>query len=88
MNVTVRIPDDLAERLTATGGVDLGRRALEALVLEEFRAGRMTKGELRRALGFKVLNDVDAFLKAHGAYEPYTPEEVEREVQVLQRLGF
>ncbi len=41
MNLVVRIPDDLATRIAAEGG-DLERRALEALVLEEFRAGRMT----------------------------------------------
>ncbi len=32
MNLTVEIPDDVAERLTAAGG-DLSRRALEALAL-------------------------------------------------------
>jgi hypothetical protein len=43
----LRIPDDFASRIAAQGG-DLERRALEALVLEEFRAGRISKGELRR----------------------------------------
>ena len=87
MNVTLRIPDDLAARMTAAGA-DLERRALEALVLEEFRAGRMTKAELRRALGFGGLDEVDGFLKAHAAFEPYTSDEVDREVQALQRLGY
>jgi predicted nucleic acid-binding protein len=36
MNVTVHIPDDLAERIGT--GVDLSRRALEALALEEYRS--------------------------------------------------
>lgn len=87
MNVTVRIPDELAARLTAEGG-DLERRALEALVLEEFRAGRLNKGELRRALGFTVLNEVDGFLKAHGVYEDYSLEELDSEVEAMKRQGF
>ena len=87
MNVTVRIPDELAARLAADGG-DLERRALEALVLEAFRAGRITKAELRRTLGFEALNDLDGFLKAHGVFEDYTLEELDREVQDLERLGF
>ena len=37
INLTVRIPDRMAARITAAGG-DLERRALEALVLEEYRA--------------------------------------------------
>lgn len=68
MNVIVRIPDELAAQLTAQGG-DLERRALEALLLEEFRAGRLGKTELQRALGFKVLSEVGSFLKAHGISE-------------------
>jgi hypothetical protein len=55
MNIIVHIPDKMATRLAAEGG-DLERRALEALVLEEFRAGRLSKSELRRALGFEALN--------------------------------
>lgn len=79
MNVTVRIPDDLGARLSAEGA-DLERRVLEALVLEEFRAGRLSKAELSRALGFVVLNELDGFLKAHGVYEDYTLEELDRDV--------
>ncbi len=51
MDVKVRIPDELAARLSAAGG-DLSRRALEALALEEFRSGRLSKAELRTLLGF------------------------------------
>ena len=40
MNVTVRIPDELAERLAAEGG-DLERRALEAFAVAEYHAGRL-----------------------------------------------
>ena len=68
MNVTVRIPDELAARLAAQDG-DLERRALEALVLEEFRAGRLSKAELQAALGFEGLTVVDGFLKSHGVSE-------------------
>lgn len=85
MNVTVRIPDDLARRIAAAGD-DPGRRALEGLVVEEFRAGRISKDELRDALGFAVLDEVDGFLKARGVHEPYTLEELDREVQALERL--
>lgn len=49
MELTVQIPDDLAIRMSASG-CDLSRRALEALALEEFKSGRITKPELRRLL--------------------------------------
>jgi hypothetical protein len=87
MNVIVRIPDVVARRIAAAGG-DPERHALEGLVVEAFRAGRISKDELRDALGFAVLNEVDGFLKARGVYEPYTSEELDREVRALERLGF
>jgi hypothetical protein len=87
MNLIVHIPDEVAARIAASGG-DLERRALEALVLEEFRAGRLSKPELRRALGFEVLDEVDGFLKAHGVFEEYTLEELDREVEAVKRPGF
>jgi post-segregation antitoxin (ccd killing protein) len=87
MNLTVTIPDDLAKRLRADGG-DLSRRAVEALASEEYRAGRLTKSELRRWLGYETIYELDAFLKAHGVFDPYTLADLERERQDLDRLSF
>jgi hypothetical protein len=85
MNVTLTIPDALAARLGAEA--DLPRRALEALVLEEYRAGRLTRPELRRLLGFETRAELDGFLKAHGVNEGMTLAEFERDRQTLDRLG-
>jgi len=87
MQVTVDIPDDVAERLRAAGG-DLSRRALEALALEEYKQGRLTKPELRRWLGFGTRDALDGFLKAHGVFESYSLDDLERERRDLERLGF
>jgi post-segregation antitoxin (ccd killing protein) len=86
MEVTVQIPEDLAERLRA-GGRDLSRCALEALALEEFKSGRLTKPELRHLLGYETRAGLDEFLKTHGVFEDYTLEELERERRDLMRLG-
>ena len=87
MQVTVDIPDDVAERLKAAGG-DLSRRALEAFALEEYRRGQLTKPELRRLLGFGTRDALDGFLKAHNVFEPYSLDDLARERRDLERLGF
>jgi hypothetical protein len=87
MNLIVQIPDDVAQRLAAAGG-DLSRRALEALALEEYKLGHLTKRELRRLLGFGTRDALDGFLKAHDVFEPYNLDDLERERRDLQRLGF
>ena len=86
MNVIVRIPDELAARLAAKGG-DLERRALEALVLEEFRASRLNKVELQLALGFTALDEADGFLKAHGVLEEVTLTKFHREPGAQREAG-
>lgn len=87
MNLIVHLPDALAARLRANHA-DLERKALEALVVEEYRTGRMTKPELCEALGLHGIDEFDGFLKARGVYDPYTVDEIDREVESLVRLGF
>ncbi len=86
MNLIVRIPDDLAERLGADVAT-LERRALEALVAEEYRAGRLDKPDLRRLLGFETGYEIDGFLKAHDVYDGITLEELNRQLETLDKLG-
>jgi hypothetical protein len=86
MNLTFQIPDDVARRLSAVSG-DLSRRALEALALEEFKNGHLTKIELRQMLGFETREALDGFLKAHEVFIDYTLDDLERERQDLRRLG-
>jgi Uncharacterised protein family (UPF0175) len=86
MEVTVHIPDDLAARLGTPG--ELERRTLEALALEEFKLGHLSKPELRRLLGFGTQARLDGFLKAHEVFEPYTLDDLEQERHDLERLGF
>jgi len=86
MNVTLDIPDDVAQRLSASGG-DLSRRALQALAAEEYRQGHLTKPDLRRLLGFQTSDEIDTFLKAHEVWIDYSLDDLERERGGLRRLG-
>ncbi len=64
MTVLVPIPSDLAARFGSEA--ELGRRVVEALALEEYRAGRMPRAELHQVLGFRTGGELESFLKAHG----------------------
>jgi hypothetical protein len=86
MEITLRIPDELARLLGTTGEIE--RRTLEALALEEFRLGHLSRAELRRLLGFGTRAKLDEFLAAHEVFGTFTPEDLERERRDLQRLGF
>ncbi|HEU0157473.1 MAG TPA: UPF0175 family protein [Stellaceae bacterium] len=85
MEITLHIPDELADLLDTTG--DIERRALEALALAEYQAGQLTRPDLRRLLGFETRYELDGFLKTHGVNEGITLEEFERDRETLDRLG-
>jgi Uncharacterised protein family (UPF0175) len=85
MEVTLQIPDEIASHMTEAG-VDLSRRALESLALEEFRAGRINEPELGEMLGLARIQ-IDGFLKSHGVYEEYALEDFEQERRALRELG-
>jgi hypothetical protein len=86
MNLTVEIPDDLASQLKAAGG-DLSRRLLEAFALDEYRADRISKAQLRRLLGFETRYELDGFLKERQVGPNVTIEDLRKDVQDLQSLG-
>ncbi|HEY3825513.1 MAG TPA: hypothetical protein VGL82_13200 [Bryobacteraceae bacterium] len=77
MDLTVQIPDDVANHLSADGG-DLSRRALEAWLAEEYKYDRLTKSDLQRSLGIETSYELDGFLRAHDVWIEYTREDADR----------
>jgi hypothetical protein len=87
MQLTVQIPDDLAQRLINATCGDLSRRALEAGAADEYRNGQINKPDLRRLLGLETGYEIGGFLKAHDVYEDCAVQDIEDEVAALIRLG-
>jgi hypothetical protein len=75
--ITVRIPADLARRLGVGGEIE--RRIIEALALDEFRQGHLSRAELRQLLGFATRAKLDEFLTGHGVFGTYTADDLERD---------
>ncbi|MFB3890778.1 MAG: UPF0175 family protein [Phycisphaerae bacterium] len=67
LTVKLELPDDLVERLRRNGA-DLDADVKEAYALELFRQGKLTHGELSRALGLDHIG-TDALLKRHKIFE-------------------
>jgi DNA-binding ferritin-like protein len=63
MEVILRIPDDVAQRLSACGG-DVSRIALEALALEGYREQTLTVYQVSEMLGLSRVETED-FLGRH-----------------------
>jgi predicted HTH domain antitoxin len=81
MQVTVEIPDEMAQRLTPNGQ-DPARTTLEAVAIEGYRSGALTARQTRELLGFETRYELDGFLKAHNVWEhAYSLEDFEHDLQ-------
>jgi Uncharacterised protein family (UPF0175) len=85
MQVTLEIPDPIAEQLTAAGEGPK-RLALEALAIEGYRSRRLSEFQIRHLLGFATRMDVHGFLKQHEAYLHYSLADLEQDDETARRV--
>jgi hypothetical protein len=86
MTITVEIPKGLLDHVVRAGQ-DPARAALEAIALEGYRSDRLTETDIGELLGFETLLEVDGFLKEHGAFLPYTDEDLEHDCAVARQVA-
>jgi hypothetical protein len=84
MDVLLRVPDDIVERLPIRLE-DLPRHALESLAADFYRARLMTAAEVQRMLGFQTRWQTDAFLKEKEAYLRYSAADLEWDIEAFRR---
>ncbi|HVF61644.1 MAG TPA: UPF0175 family protein [Thermoanaerobaculia bacterium] len=87
MEITIQVPDSLADRLRASWQ-DLPRHALEALAADAYRQGLLTAAEVQEVLGIASRYELDGFLKQAGAFLQYTAQDLEEDVRsFLEKPG-
>ena len=81
--IAVELPEDIAKRLESAWR-DVSRGTLEAVALEGYRDGALTRDQVGRVLGLSFW-DTEAFLKERQAYLAYSEEDVEQDRRDLDR---
>lgn len=85
MQVTVEVPDEIAQRLDQTEG-DLSRRLLEVIIADAYRSGKINAAEVGQILQLPSRLSVHAFLKRMGVYLNYDKSELEQDLQTLKEF--
>ncbi len=83
MQVTIQLPDDMAEALG--GSSEIPRRLLEGFAADGYRAGTLSRGQVRRLLGLDYWQ-ADEFLTRHGALREYSLADLELDRESLSKL--
>ncbi len=81
MNVAIELPEDIARQLESAWH-DMPRRTLEAVAVEGYRSGALTRGQVGRLLGLSLW-ETEAFLKERQAYLPYDRSDLEQDRRAL-----
>jgi predicted HTH domain antitoxin len=85
MEVTIRVPDELAQRLSADG--EVSRQVLEAFALESYGNNNLTLLEVSELLGMGRIETED-FLGRHKVPLAQIDEaELEREAKLFEAVG-
>jgi predicted HTH domain antitoxin len=80
MQITVQLPDDLAQR------PDPGRAALESLAVEGFRSGALSPYQASRILGLSRF-EFEGFLKERRIFDQaYGADDLNEDCQTLSQL--
>lgn len=77
MHVAIELPEDIARQLTSSWG-DMPRRALEAVALEGYRSGALSRSQVGLLLGLDFWA-TEAFLREKQAYLPYSESDLARD---------
>jgi predicted HTH domain antitoxin len=83
MQVLVDIPDSLAGRLK--GGAELSRKVREALAIEGYLSGTLTRGQVAESLGMSFYEAEEWFVRK-GLHRNYGVEDLEEDRKTLDRL--
>jgi predicted HTH domain antitoxin len=83
MQITIEIPDNIADRLEST---NVSRRVLELIAADQYRQGRIGAAEVRRMLNLASRWETYEFLKREKADLPYTEKDLDQDVQSIQKV--
>ena len=83
MEVTLHIPDDIAERLSAAGR-DVSRHALEAIALEGYREQILTLYQVSEMLGLSRVETEDFLGRHHVSLAVIDEADLDREAALFE----
>ena len=85
MQITIDIPDDIAQQLDQTQE-SLPRRILELVVADAYRCGKISTAEVGQILQLPSRLATHAFLKQTGTYLNYDEAELDHDLHTLKEI--
>lgn len=84
MTITVELPANIGQSLNA-GWCDVPRKTLEAIAVQGYRDGVLTRSQVSEMLNQDVW-ETEAFLKEHGAFLHYDVHDLEADRRAIEEV--
>lgn len=85
MAITLELPQDIQQQLEEAWNGDLSRKILEAVAVEGYRQGTLSRGQVSELLGLSFY-ETETLLKERKAYSPYSIEDFEEDRLAVEHL--
>ncbi|MFZ4574194.1 MAG: UPF0175 family protein [Phycisphaerales bacterium] len=86
MAISINMPKDDEQALRAAWGDGLDRAAREGLLIESYRAGKISLGYLAELLGLETSIEAQGWLSKRGIHLNYSLEDLEADRKSLATL--
>jgi predicted HTH domain antitoxin len=86
VSITLNIPSRVEATLRQALGPDLEAAALEALLIEGYRTGKLSTGDIAEALGYATRIEAERWLSARQIDLNYTITDLEADRATLDRV--
>ncbi len=85
MVIRFDIPENIEQELARQVG-DVSQAAKEALVIESYRTGKLSIGQVARVLGLETRFQAEEWLGKHDVAWNYSPDDLEADRETLRQL--
>lgn len=86
MVISFEIPAQAEVLLRHAFGADMSGAALEAIVVEGYRSGKLSRYDVQIIRGFDNRWDTEEWLGAHGLHSDYSLQDLDADRQTLDRI--
>jgi len=85
MQITIELPEEIGEQLEKQWG-NLPQKILEVFVIEAYRKGILSSGEIQSLLKLSSRWATEKFLQQYDAYPNYNKEDLEQDIKTIENL--
>ena len=85
MSITIEMPNEIQCQLEQTWDGQLSQKVLEAVAIESYRQGALSRGQVSELLALSF-TDTELFLIEHAVHSSYTLDDISTQTAAIEKV--